>query len=104
MRLSRRDWLRLTSASLASAALSRARLADARSGFKVGVTDWNLKLAGKPEAIALAKQIGFDGVQVSLGRGGAEQPTQLPLADAALQQTYLAESRRIGLPLASVCL
>jgi L-ribulose-5-phosphate 3-epimerase len=29
---------------------------------------------------------------------------RLPLSDPALQQTYLSESKRVGLPLASVCL
>ena len=105
MRISRRDWLRLSAVPFASAALSRVRLlAAARAVFKVGVTDWNLKLAGKPESIALARDVGFDGVQVSLGRGGDEQPTALPLADRALQQAFIAESKRVGLPLASVCL
>jgi L-ribulose-5-phosphate 3-epimerase len=68
--------------------------------FKIGATDWNLKLEDKPEAIALAKQIGFDGVQVSIGKG----TDKLPLSDPALQKTYLDESKRVGLPLASVCL
>ena len=54
----------------------------------------------KPAAVALAKRLGFDGVQISLGKG----TDRLPLADPALQQTYLAESKRVGLPLASVCL
>jgi L-ribulose-5-phosphate 3-epimerase len=105
-RISRRDWLALGARSLAAAALLRVRnLAAARGAvFKVGVTDWNLRLTGKTQAIALAKQIGFDGVQVSLGRGGDEPPAALPLADRAAQQAYLAESKRIGLPLASVCL
>jgi sugar phosphate isomerase/epimerase len=86
-----------------SAAWSGDRLFAAlrAAGFKVGVTDWNLKLTGKAEAVALAKQIGFDGVQVSLGRDPAET---LPLGDPIVQQAYLAESKRVGLPLASVCL
>jgi L-ribulose-5-phosphate 3-epimerase len=71
--------------------------------FKVGVTDWNLKQTGKLEAIALAKQLGFDGVQVSIGRGTAGME-RLPLADPELQQKYLAESKRIGLPITSLCL
>jgi sugar phosphate isomerase/epimerase len=70
--------------------------------FKVGVTDWNLKQTGKLEAVALAKKIGFDGVQVSIGRRVVDD--RLPLADTALQQAYIAESKRQGLPLASVCL
>src|SRR5947209_6134812 len=106
MRMTRRDWLRFGGASMASAVLSSVRFRAAPRGavFKVGVTDWNLRLTGKTEAIALAKKLGFDGVQVSLGRGGDKPPARLPLSDPAAQQAFLAESRRVGLPLASVCL
>src|SRR5438067_2242097 len=106
MRISRRNWLQYGTAWLATTALSRGRGSGAgrAAAFKIGATDWNLRLTGKPESIALAKQIGFDGVQVSLGRGGDEPPAALPLSDPALQQAFLAESRRVGLPLASVCL
>jgi sugar phosphate isomerase/epimerase len=105
MTFTRRDSLRVLGGGLAAAALwPRERLLAyaARKGvkFKVGVTDWNLKQEGKPAAVALAKQIGFDGVQVSIGKG----TDSLPLADPALQQTYLSESKRVGLPLASLCL
>jgi sugar phosphate isomerase/epimerase len=105
MSLTRRESLRLFGGGLASAALWPAPrlLADAaRQGvkFKVGVTDWNLQQENKLEAVALARKLGFDGVQVSLGKG----TDRLPLGDPALQQTYLAESKRVGLPLASVCL
>jgi sugar phosphate isomerase/epimerase len=68
--------------------------------FKVGAPDWNLKQEAKLESIALAKKIGFDGVQISLGFG----IDKLPLSDPALQKAFLDESRRVGLPLASVCL
>jgi L-ribulose-5-phosphate 3-epimerase len=105
MSVTRRDALRLCGAGAASAALWRREALvthAARRGarFKVGVTDWNLKQENKPEAVALAKRLGFDGVQVSLGKG----TDRLPLSDPALQQAYLAESKRVGLPLASVCL
>ena len=104
MTFTRRDSLRVLGGGLAAAALwPRARLLAYAAGkvkFKVGVTDWNLKQEGKPAAVALAKQIGFDGVQVSIGKG----TDRLPLADPALQQTYLSESKRVGLPLASLCL
>jgi L-ribulose-5-phosphate 3-epimerase len=65
--------------------------------FKVGVTDWNLKQTVKPASIELAKRIGFDGVQVSIGR-------QMQLKDPTLQKEFLAESKRVGLPIASLCL
>jgi L-ribulose-5-phosphate 3-epimerase len=68
--------------------------------FKIGVTDWNLKQEGKLAAVALAKSLGFDGVQVSIGKGA----DSLPLADPALQKAYLDESKRVGLPVESLCL
>ncbi|PYQ12220.1 MAG: sugar phosphate isomerase/epimerase [Acidobacteria bacterium] len=102
MSLTRRDALRLCGAGVASAALGRrgAQTAGRGAQFRVGVTDWNLKLENKPEAVALAQRIGFDGVQISLGHTGDD----LPLSDPTLQKTYLAESARVGLPLASACL
>jgi L-ribulose-5-phosphate 3-epimerase len=68
--------------------------------FKVGVTDWNLKQEGKVESIALAKQLGFDGVQVSIGKG----TDKLPLSDPGLQKAFLDESRRVDLKISSLCL
>lgn len=101
MRISRRDSLRLFGGGLLAAGLApRALGAAGKARFKVGVTDWNLKMENDPGAIALAKRLGFDGVQVSLGKG----TDRLPLSDPALQRKYLDESRRVGLPLASVCL
>jgi L-ribulose-5-phosphate 3-epimerase len=64
------------------------------------VTDWNLRQEGKIESIALAKALGFDGVQVSIGKG----TDKLPLSDPALQKIYLDESKRVGLPVESLCL
>jgi len=103
MRLSRRESLRLVGGGVAAAGLVPGLAAyAAQQGvrFKVGVTDWNLKMENQPEAITFAKRLGFHGVQVSLGKG----TERLPLGDPAVQQRYLAESRRVGLPLASVCL
>jgi sugar phosphate isomerase/epimerase len=74
----------------------------ARGGFKVGVTDWNLRLACKPDAVGLAKSLGFEGVEVSLGR--KPENDKLPLDNAELQQTYLAEAKKHGIKLAGTCL
>lgn len=104
MALTRRDSLRLLAGGAAATALwprSGLLAAPRRAArFKVGVTDWNLRLEARPEAVALAKKLGFDGVQVSIGKG----TDRLPLSDPALQKVYLAESKRVGLPLASLCL
>src|SRR6266545_4302538 len=105
MPLTRRDSLRLFAGGVAATALwpgsdGQAAARRRHAVFKVGVTDWNLKLEAKPEAIALAKKLGFAGVQVSIGKG----TDALPLSNPALQQTYLSESKRLGLPIASLCL
>src|SRR5690242_16493816 len=82
----------------AARALANARAAAAR--FKVGVPDWNLKLEAKLEAIALAKKLGFDGVQVSLGHEGVKTASDhLPLSDPKTQHAYLAEAKRAGIPI-----
>ena len=101
MKLSRRSFL--AGSAGASLAGIGSRLAIARSrGLKIGVTDWNLRLTGKVEAVALAKQVGFDGVQVSLGRKPVNG--KLPLDDAAVQQAYLAASKANKTPLDGTCL
>jgi sugar phosphate isomerase/epimerase len=85
-----------------AAALSATPLFAAKSKLKFGVTDWNLNLSGKTEAVALAASLGFAGVQISLGRkpGG----DKLPLADEALQQQYLDELKKNRIAAAGTCL
>src|SRR5437764_14761592 len=92
MQHSRRTFLGMIGAS----ALAKPR------GLKIGVTDWNLKQTGKLEAVALAKRLGFDGVQVSLGRTPVDG--KLPLDNPEIQARYLAESKAEGIPLDGTCL
>jgi L-ribulose-5-phosphate 3-epimerase len=74
----------------------------ARGGVKIGVTDWNLRQSAKIEAVALAKSLGFEGVEVSLGR----QPKdgKLPLDNDEIQAKYLAEAKKHRIALAGTCL
>lgn len=72
------------------------------AGFRLGVTDWNLGLTGKVEAVALAKQIGFDGVEVSLGIKPVGD--KLVLDNAEIQERYLAAAAKNGIALAGTCL
>lgn len=95
MHLSRRSFLSTALAAPALPAAPNPRL-------KIGVTDWNLRLAGKLEAVALAKKIGFEGVEVSLGREA--QGNKLQLDDAGVQQQYLAAAKEQGIRLAGTCL
>ena len=100
MTISRRRFLQ-SGAAATVAALSHKQLIAyaAQKGvkFKVGAPDWNLRLIAKIESVALAKKIGFDGVQVSIGR-------QMQLKDEALQKAFLDESKKLGFPIASLCL
>lgn len=84
---------------LAGTPLMRAA---AKSGPKIGVTDWNLQMTGKIDAVALARKIGFDGVEVSLGRKPVDG--KLPLDNAEVQNQYLAAARDQGIALAGTCL
>ena len=105
MRITRRDFIGSGAVAIAGAgswpfksglAVPIAKAAQ----FKIGAPDWSLRQEARVESIALAKKIGFDGVQISLGVS-----TQgLPLADPVTQRAFLDESRRIGIPITSVCL
>jgi sugar phosphate isomerase/epimerase len=66
--LDRRDFLKhATFAAAALPRLPRSQTAPASSlPIRVGMTDWNLGQRGDATKIALARQIGLDGIQVSL--------------------------------------
>ena len=100
----RRTFLSTVSAGMAAAALPRrisARAAQAGVKFRLGVTDWNLRLEGDVKSVALAKACGFDGVQISLGKRKGAPPPGHP---AVLDQFAVLRSKRVGVPIASVCL
>jgi sugar phosphate isomerase/epimerase len=72
------------------------------TGWKFGVTDWNLRLAAKTEAVELAKRCGFAGLQISLGR--TPQGGKLPLANPTVQALYQSECARHDVKLIGTCL
>jgi L-ribulose-5-phosphate 3-epimerase len=83
--------------------LAAATSAFARKpALQIGITDWNLNQTGMLEAVALARQLGFDAVQVSLGQKPVND--KLPLDDASLEERYLAEAKRAGVKIDSTCL
>lgn len=104
MQITRRGFIKHSALTLAAMTAAKEQLfayGKARGvKFKVGVPDWNLRQEAKPESVAFARKLGFDGVQISLGVGR----DRLPLSDPAVQQTFIAESKRAAIPLASVCL
>jgi L-ribulose-5-phosphate 3-epimerase len=94
MEISRRAFL--GAAGVASRAWARS------PHLKIGVTDWNLRLTGKVEAVETAARLKFDGVQVSLGRKPVEG--KLPLADPVIQQQYLTAAKIAKIPIDGTCL
>jgi len=93
MKVTRRTFL-AAAAALPAAGKSYA--------FDIGVTDWNLRLTGKLEAIALAARVGFAGVQVSLGRKPVDN--KLPLDNNDLIAQYKAEAKKHNIKLMGTCL
>jgi sugar phosphate isomerase/epimerase len=71
-------------------------------GMRIGVTDWNLGLSGKLEAFDLARKIGFQGVEVSLGRKLVND--KLPLDNNELIAQYREAVKKTKVQIASVCL
>ncbi len=104
--MKRRQFLWTSAAALLAAGRSAANDADKWS-LRIGVTDWDLlgihyfqHSTPRPEAVPLAKKLGFDGLEINLGR----RPDGLPLSDPDLQQQFLDQSRQHRLPICSTCL
>jgi len=93
----RRDLLR----TAAVMGLGSRQLRAAGPRFRIGVTDWNLRLGAKPEAVPLAAQLGFDGVQVSFGRRLIDD--KLPLDNPELIARYRNLSAQHKIPLDGAC-
>ena len=68
---------------------------------RIGITDWNLRMTGKPDAIALASRLGFEGVQVSCGRNLVDG--KQPLDNPELIAQMKALSKEHGIPIDGTC-
>lgn len=95
--LTRRDLLRAS----AAAGLGNLVLRAAPPAFKIGVTDWNLRLGAKPAAVGTAKELGFDGVQVSFGRQLVGDKLSLDNPELIAQYRKLSAEHKI--PLDGTC-
>ena len=91
----------MTRRELLAAALSAPLLRAAPAKLKVGITDWNLRLTANPEAIPLAAQLGFDGVQVSCGRRLVDD--KMPLDNPEVIARCLALSKEHKIPIDGTC-
>ena len=87
----------LTRRSFLAGAAGSALAAKKPAGLKIGVMDGVLRLSTKPEAVAKAKELGLEGLQVTLGQSKDGGP--LSLEDSELQAKFVAESRKHKLSL-----
>jgi L-ribulose-5-phosphate 3-epimerase len=104
MIMNRRQFVKQAAAAPALAAAHQAEPSASTVPVRVGMTDWNLGRRGDITKIALAREIGLDGIQVSLtfptdGTPHLREPkTQAAFKAAALQHGVQICSLAIGNP------
>lgn len=75
----------------------RSLLADDKRPFRIGACDWSIGCAQDIRVFELAKQLGLEGVQVSLGPG-----PKLDLREEAVRQQYRAASKQSGVEICAL--
>ncbi len=68
--------------------------------YRLGACDWSIGKMADPAAFDVAKEIGLDGVQVSLGTAADD----MHLRKAEVQQQYKDAARKTGLEVASLAI
>jgi sugar phosphate isomerase/epimerase len=68
--------------------------------YKIGACDWSIGKMDNPDAFELARQIGLDGVQVSLGTVANDMHLRLPEVQARFKEA----ARAAGLEVASLAI
>lgn len=69
-------------------------------GFKIGACDWSIGKLADPAAFEVAKEIGLDGVQVSLGTADND----MHLRQQEVQERYRVTAKHHGLAVASLAI
>jgi L-ribulose-5-phosphate 3-epimerase len=69
--------------------------------LRIGVTDWNLHLGANPEAVPMAANLGFEGVQISFGRTLVDG--KMPADNPNVIARYLALSGQYKIPIDGTC-
>ena len=110
MRMTRRDFVK--QATIASAAVPAIAQAQTQAPVqsketlntqpvRVGMTDWNLGQRGDIEKIALAREIGLDGIQVSVQYPTDGKPT---LRDTKTQEAFRRAALDNGIQICSLAI
>ena len=87
----------LTAAAMAGLGPVGAREAFAqRSRFRIGACDWSLGMRGRTDAFTVARQLGLDGVQVSMGSADNDLQLRRPEVQKAYREASAATGVQIG--------
>jgi len=92
--LSRRSFLAACSAAPA--------LGSGGAALRIGVTEWQLDKSLTVDSLSMAKRVGFDGVELAVGRQAVNG--RLPLDSEALEAAYLAEAKKLKIAIAGISL
>ncbi|MEX2568287.1 MAG: sugar phosphate isomerase/epimerase family protein [Cyclobacteriaceae bacterium] len=68
--------------------------------FLIGACDWSIGKAGDPQAFEVAREIGLDGIQVSLGNA----QNDMHLRQASMQSRYMEASKKSGVKISSLAI
>jgi len=98
----RRDFLTVAAGSLLLAGVPNLFGQDAekkKEPWKIGICDWDLRARGRIGSFAVAKELGFEGVQVTYHPDGTDS-----LAVKENRPKYLAAAKENGVAIASFCI
>jgi len=70
-----------------------------RRPFKIGICDWDLGATGDPKSFALAKELGFDGVEVSYRAEG-----EFSLSQPKNRELFLETAKKESVEVASLAM
>jgi L-ribulose-5-phosphate 3-epimerase len=97
LKITRRKFL---GSALAAGLCSRSGFAQ-QEKLRIGVTDWNLHLGANAEALPMAANLGFEGVQISFGRTLVDG--RMPADNPEVIARYIALSRQYKIPIDGTC-
>jgi L-ribulose-5-phosphate 3-epimerase len=104
VRISRRELLTgaavLAASRVAAAGDLQQRAAGGARRFSIGACDWSIGMRGRVEALALAKELGLDGAQISMG----SVDNDLHLRRAEVQRAYRDAAAEHGVRVGGVAL
>ena len=100
MMQTRREFLTIAAGSLLLADAATLLAEDTKKDpWKIGICDWDLRAAGRMSSFAVAKELDFEGVQVSYQPSGEES-----LATKANRPKFLEAAKTSNVAIASFCI